>query len=102
MFDNPNHRMNHIYVTWYINWARLIILGAIPFTAVSYLNIKIFIAIRRRLSRRRRKEDTLSVVLMVIVVVFVLCNLPRLVLNLHEITVIHQVDRSLEYGLKLL
>ena len=85
--------MNHIYVTWYINWARLIILGLIPFTAVSYLNTKIFVAIKRRLKGRRRRDDTMSVVLMVIVFVFVLSNLPRLILNLHEITVIHQVNR---------
>ena len=40
-------RMNQVYVTWYINWARLLVLGLVPFTAISLLNTRIYIAIRR-------------------------------------------------------
>ena len=47
-------------------------------------------AIRRR---RRRRNDNLSIVLMLIVAVFLICNLPRLILNMHEITVIQDVNR---------
>ena len=56
-------------------------------------NSRIYVAIRRRRKGRRRREDRLSVVLLIIVAVFVLCNLPRLGLNMHEITVIDQVNR---------
>ena len=86
-------RMDQNYVTWYINWARLLVLGLLPFVAISFLNTKIYIAIRRRRKGRRRREDRMSVVLMLIVAVFTVCNLPRLLLNLHEITVIQQVNR---------
>ena len=85
--------MNQMYVTWYINWARLVVMGLVPFVAISFLNTKIYIAIRRRRRGRRRREDSMSVVLMIIVMVFTMSNLPRLVLNMHEITVIHQVNR---------
>ena len=83
-------------MTWYINWARLLVLGLLPFVAISFLNTRIYIAIRRR--RNRRREDRKSVVLMLIVAVFTVCNLPRLILNLHEITVIQQVNRSEQSG----
>ena len=86
-------RMNDVYVTWYINWARLIVLGIVPIISITYLNLKIYLAIRRRLKGRRRRDDTMSVVLMVIVMVFIVCNVPRIFLNMHEITVIHQVNR---------
>ena len=85
--------MDQTYVTWYINWARLLVLGLLPFLAISCLNTRIYIAIRRRRKGRRRREDRMSVVLMLIVAVFTVCNLPRLILNLHEITVIQQVNR---------
>ena len=35
---------------------------------------------------RSRKNDHMSIILMLIVTVFVICNLPRLILNMHEIT----------------
>ena len=39
-------RMDQVYVTWYINWARLLVLGLVPFSAISFLNTKIYVAIR--------------------------------------------------------
>ena len=84
--------MNEMYVTWYINWARLLVLGIIPFTSITFLNTKIYLAIKRR-KGRRRKDDNMSIVLMIIVAVFTVCNLPRLLLNMHEITVNDQVNK---------
>jgi hypothetical protein len=52
--DVTELRMNDMYVTWYINYARLIVLGLLPFTAISFLNTKIYLAIRRRRKGRRR------------------------------------------------
>ena len=52
IYDNimpPNllpPRMDQVYVTWYINWARLLVLGLVPFSAISFLNTKIYVAIR--------------------------------------------------------
>jgi hypothetical protein len=97
--DVTELRMNDGYVTWYINYARLIVLGLLPFTAISFLNTKIYLAIRRRRKGRRRPDDNLSIVLVIIVAVFIICNLPRLILNMHEITVIQDVNRCQETDL---
>ena len=85
--------MDQLYVTYYINWAQLLVLGIFPFMAITFLNTKIYLAIRRRRKRRRVREDSMSIVLMIIVTVFILSNIPRLVLNMHELTVIEQVNR---------
>jgi hypothetical protein len=74
--DVTDLRMNDLNVTWYINWARLIVLGLVPSGAISFLNTKIYLAIHRRRKGRRRRDDNLSIVLMLIVVVFLMCNLP--------------------------
>ena len=91
--DVTQLRMNDLYVTWYINWARLLVLGLVPFISIFFLNTKIYLAIRRRRKGRRWRDDNLSMVLMLIVAVFLICNLPRLILNMHEITVIQDVNR---------
>ena len=85
--------MDQLYVTYYINWAQLLVLGIFPFIAITFLNTKIYLAIRRRRKRRRVREDSMSIVLMIIVTVFILSNIPRLVLNMHELTLIEQVNR---------
>ena len=91
--DVTELRVNDLYVTWYINWGRLLVFGLVPFGAISFLNTKIYLAIRRRRKGRRRHDDNLSIDLMLIVVVFLMCNLPQLILNMHEITVNQDVNR---------
>jgi len=91
--DVTQLRLNNHYVTWYVNWARLCVLGILPFGAITFLNTKIYIAVRRRMRSRSRKNDHMSIILMLIVTVFVICNLPRLILNMHEITVIDDITR---------
>ena len=72
--DVTQLRMNDLYVTWYINWARLLFLGLVPFVSIFFLNTKIYLAIIRRRRGRRRRDDNLSIVLMLIVAVFLICN----------------------------
>jgi len=91
--DVTQLRLNNHYVTWYVNWARLCVLGILPFGAITFLNAKIYVAVRRRMRSRSRKNDHMSIILMLIVTVFVICNLPRLILNMHEITVIDDITR---------
>ena len=38
-------RMSTTYVTWYHNWARFLTLGIIPFTAICFLNYKIYLMV---------------------------------------------------------
>ena len=86
-------RMSTMYITWYHNWARFIVLGIIPFIAICYLNYKIYLVIsERRKSGTRKQDDNLSVVLMMIVASFVACNLIRIFLNMHELTVIEEIQ----------
>ena len=85
-------RMSTTYVTWYHNWARFLILGIIPFTVICFLNCKIYCAVKQRRNIARRKpDDNISVVLMMIVASFVICNTLRILLNMHEITVVDEI-----------
>ena len=71
---------------------RFLVLGIIPFLTICYLNYKIYLIVdQRRRSGRRQKEDNLSFILMAIVASFLLCNSPRIFLNMHEITVIQEI-----------
>ena len=72
---------------------RFLVLGIIPFLTICFLNYKIYLIInQRRRSGRRQKEDNLSFILMAIVASFLVCNSPRIFLNMHEITVIQEIS----------
>ena len=86
-------RISDAYVTWYHNYARLLILGVIPLTVICCLNYKIYRAVnKRRRNTRRKQEDNINMVLMMIIVSFVFCNILRILLNMHEITVIEEIS----------
>ena len=90
--DVTDLRTNHIYITYYHNWFRLLFLGIIPFFAISFLNTKIYIAVRRRRNVRRNKEEHMSVILILIITIFLFCHLPRLALNMHETFVLESIS----------
>ncbi|XP_023347957.1 uncharacterized protein LOC111716716, partial [Eurytemora carolleeae] len=85
-------RTSKLYIMYYHNWARLIVLGILPISVIGYLNAKIYQAVRRRKGGRKRHDEHLSIILMMIVLTFVLCNLPRLLLNMHELVVLELID----------
>ena len=86
-------RMSDIYVTWYHNWSRFLVLGIIPFSVISVLNYRIYITVKkRRMNVRKNNDDNLSVVLVVIVFSFLMSNVLRISLNMHEITVIEEIQ----------
>ena len=80
-------------ISKFINlFARFVVLGVVPFVSISFLNYKIWLVVRqRRRSGRRVQEDNLSILLMTIVASFLICNSPRIFLNMHEITVIKEI-----------
>ena len=82
------------YVTWYLNWANFIMLGAIPFSLISILNYKIHRVVKtqRRLRNTCRQEDSLFGVLMMIILAFLVCHTLRLFLNMHEIYVVEEMN----------
>ena len=46
---------------------------------------------KRRRNGRRTQDDNLSMTLMAVVGTFLVCNVPRIFLNMHEITVIKEI-----------
>ena len=77
-------RYNYLYNAVYHCWVRLIFLGIIPFALISSLNIKVYLAIKKLRKRNEKQEECLCIILITIVLVFFICNLPRLILNIHE------------------
>ena len=97
---------------WYVNVARLLVQGIIPFVSLSFLNYRIYWVMKRRqnmvnrplvapkpnnlppnitggntpLTARQKKanEAQQAVVLFVIVLLFFLCHSLRFGLNVHE------------------
>ena len=54
--------------------------------------LKIYVVVsKRRRNGRRIQEDNLSMTLMAIVGTFLVCNVPRIFLNMHELTVIKEI-----------
>ena len=89
-------RMSYWYVTWYQNWARLVLLGVFPFLATSCFNFHIYLLLSKKRSippdTRRKKEENFFGVLLMIIVTFLVCNALRIFLNMHEIFVIDQIQ----------
>jgi len=81
------------YITFYVNWGKLVLTGLLPVTALLYFNICIYRRIKYAHIRSHRNNNScmhnemnLSVILVCIVVVFLLCHLPRLAINCAEFT----------------
>ena len=94
--DVTDLRTHHLYITYYHNWFRMMTIGIIPFCAIFFLNVSIYHSVQRRRKGRRRKEEHLSLILVIIVSTFVICNLPCLILNMHEIFVLDDIVRCKE------
>lgn len=95
-------RKNSLYLTYYINFATLIVIGVIPLTFISFYNYKVYKAMRlrvkiaehqRKISNKERSvhEHDAIKVLVGIVVVFMICHSLRLLLNFYEMILIKNV-----------
>ena len=91
-------RFDYLYNALYHCWFRLIFLGIIPFAVISCLNIRIYCAIKKLRKRKEKQEECLCIILITIVVVFFVCNLPRLILNIHETFYIDQIYYCTQEG----
>ena len=83
-FVATEFRTDPMYNILYHCWAQLVILGLLPFTLVSFMNVRIYLAITRLRRRNEKQEVCLCVILVTIVLTFFVCNLPRLLLHVHE------------------
>ena len=86
-------RKDPYYSIYYISLCRLIVLGIIPFTLLTFYNYAIYKNIREtsksivgNISRtpRRNQENDLAKVLFVIVGLCIICHAPRFCLNFYE------------------
>ncbi|XP_023346387.1 FMRFamide receptor isoform X2 [Eurytemora carolleeae] len=83
-------RLDTDYVYYYIHWTRLILTGVGPFLYLSAMNLMIYCRMQRpttvvqRRSAAAKKAGNLASILLVIVLVFLVSNVPRLIVNLAE------------------
>ena len=108
-------RLDDTYVVLYVNLARLLVQGVIPFIGLSFLNYRIYWVIRRRsqlvnrpqiqqqangVSSQQKKanEAQQAVVLFVIVLLYFLCHTPRFILNIHEFCTLDTLRNAIESG----
>lgn len=89
-------RMNDDYIFYYNNLAKLIVTGIVPFTALCIFNTKIYCALRNRRNvmgpnataahqQQLNEDNRQALVLFGIVIIFFVSNVPRILLNLHEV-----------------
>ncbi|TRY70052.1 hypothetical protein TCAL_04844 [Tigriopus californicus] len=107
-------RLNDTYVIFYVNAARLLVQGIIPFVLLSILNYRIYWVIKRRreminrpafesqnvrsssAAQKKANETQQAVVLFIIVLLFFICHTPRFVLNVHEFLTLESLRISIK------
>ncbi|EAA01756.2 AGAP001862-PA [Anopheles gambiae str. PEST] len=83
-------RTNETYIKVYIHWLYMIFVYFLPFSLISFFNLMIYRQVRRankerqRLSRSEKREIGLATMLICVVIVFLLCNLPAMMINIVE------------------
>ncbi len=119
-------RLDDTYVIFYVNAARLLVQGVVPFLLLTVLNYRIYWVIRRRRqminrpaaapssssaavavaaasnarissAQRKANETQQAVVLFFIVLLFFICHTPRFVLNVHEFLTLESLRKSIDY-----
>jgi hypothetical protein len=114
-FQATQLRMDETYIFYYTHWTRLLATGVIPFLYLVIINTIIIIKIREgriqslKLRQNIKKPQDpslvpvkpassyLSLTLTGLVLVYLICNLPRLILNLveyHLISEIYKLDSA--------
>lgn len=105
----PTHmRLDDNYVFYYINWARLVVTGLIPLLSLAILNWAIYRGIKRRkktiqtMQSQQMRQQHLGtcstveeLILFAIVFIFLICTLPRIVLNTYEMVSIQSIRDNL-------
>ena len=105
-------RHNSSYVLWYVTILNTLMTSVVPFAALVYLNIKIYLGLQRILDRRRtlrmrvreqpesatyhervKRNESQTMLLLLIVCVFLFCHALRFVLNMAEI-ITHESERK--------
>ena len=111
-------RNDYYYLLLYRNIANLLVTGVIPFITLAYLNFRIYNSMKTFIERRRtlrgenkeskkqtneaKNQRTQTAILFSIVVIFVICHIPRIVLNIEELilesTTVKDLSSQCRYG----
>ena len=86
-------RTNPQYITYYQHWARLLVLGGLPFALMVYYNYNVYKALKLPSNvgqfycagaRRCNQEGDLARVMIGIVTTFIFCHSVRVILNCYD------------------
>ncbi|XP_058445990.1 FMRFamide receptor [Malaya genurostris] len=83
-------RTHDLYIKVYVHWMYTVFIYLLPFSSISFFNSMIYQQVRKanrerqRLSRSEKREIGLATMLICVVIVFLLCNLPAMILNIME------------------
>lgn len=106
-------RLNEDYAFYYVHLTRFFITGILPFTSLLFLNYGIYRAMKQRrtntsLANSNRNNNTTAtnnheseenrqaLVLFFIVLLFLVCNVPRIVLNFYEMLTINAFRENVD------
>jgi len=94
-YDLTELRGDPDYIRYYQNWCRLILTCVLPVGALVFFNTRIFQGIKythqKATNRAVSGELNLATVLICIVVVFIICHIPRVILNCAEFFMLDQI-----------
>ena len=115
-----NMRKNHLYVSFYMNIANLVVTGIFPVIVLIYFNLRVIKEMRsfaeRRSTRRRssvnmserqkakekKNKRTQTFILYAVVVNFFICHILRIVLNIEDMvihyTTFEDLNIKCQYG----
>ena len=108
-FQATELRLNIDYIFYYTHLTRLLLTGIIPAIFLVNINMLILLKVRKSVEMRRQLESTkwkrpssyLVLTLTAIIMVFLVCNLPRLIMNLVEYNFILSMYKVDECGCSL-
>ncbi|XP_040583670.1 FMRFamide receptor [Lepeophtheirus salmonis] len=97
-FTYSELRKNELYLTFYILWFRLFSTAAVPFVLMLFFNYKILKHYRRNSFINNQNsnsfnnsnhEKSLYITFFCLTTTFLICHLPRVLLNIHELNKNH-------------
>ena len=115
-------RSNDAYISWYLNFANILVTVVVPLTTVVYLNINIALLLKRHVdtrpqsrvgsttarqetqsttapnevTRRERNMVQQTLMLFAIVILYLICHTPRTILNIEEFVTLNDVKMAKE------
>ena len=88
--DLTELRVSETYIALYIHWATLVVLGIFPFFVIILLTCQVISLVKKNRVPGQNKKH--AFIFLVLVTIFITSHSLRLGLNMHEISVVDQID----------